>query len=127
VAAGLARASISMQRTLPTLAALVLATAACSRPARNLGEFASRIEDFRADVGVPGLSAAIARDGRIVWSQGFGSADLESGRPATPETVYHLASLTKTFASVVLLQLAAEGRLSRPISMTAIASRCSTR
>ena len=57
------------------------------------------------------MSAAMARDGNVVWERGFGSADLEAGRPATPETLYHLCSLTKPFAAVLLLQLVEKGRL----------------
>jgi CubicO group peptidase (beta-lactamase class C family) len=58
------------------------------------------------------MSAAIGCDGAVRWSSGFGSADVARGVPATPQTVFHVASLTKTFASIVLLQLAAEGRIS---------------
>ena len=58
------------------------------------------------------MSAAIGCDGAVRWSSGFGSADVARGVSATPQTVFHVASLTKTFASIVLLQLAAEGRIS---------------
>lgn len=58
------------------------------------------------------MAAAIGCDGAVRWSSGFGSADVARGVPATPQTVFHVASLSKTFASVVLLQLADEGRIS---------------
>ena len=58
------------------------------------------------------MAAAIGCDGAVRWSSGFGSADVARGVPATPQTVFHVASLTKTFASIVLLQLVAEGRIS---------------
>jgi CubicO group peptidase (beta-lactamase class C family) len=58
------------------------------------------------------MAAAIGCDGAVRWSSGFGSADIARGVSATPQTVFHVASLTKTFASVVLLQLATEGRIS---------------
>lgn len=57
------------------------------------------------------MSAAIAQDGVVLWARGFGSADILSRQPATPDTVYHLASLTKPFAASVLLQLVHEGQL----------------
>jgi CubicO group peptidase (beta-lactamase class C family) len=57
------------------------------------------------------MSAAVARDGVIVWQRGFGQADISAHKPATADTVYHLASLTKPFAATVLLQLVQEGRL----------------
>ena len=57
------------------------------------------------------MAAAIGCDGAVRWSSGFGSADVARNVPATPQTVFHIASLTKTFASIVLLQLVEEGRI----------------
>jgi CubicO group peptidase (beta-lactamase class C family) len=80
-------------------------------PVRSVTEFADRLEKLRQEVQVPALSAAIAQGDRIVWVKGFGMADLEMSRPATPETIYHVASLTKTFASTIVLQLMEEGKV----------------
>ncbi len=77
----------------------------------TLEEFEAELEALRQRPRVPGMSAAIAQDGRVVWAQGFGWADRERGVPADPESIYHLASLTKPFAATVLLQLVDEGRL----------------
>jgi CubicO group peptidase (beta-lactamase class C family) len=65
------------------------------------------------------MAAAIGCGGSVRWSSGFGSADVAGGVPATPETVFHIASLTKTFTSIIVLQLTAEGRISLddPVSM----------
>lgn len=60
---------------------------------------------------VPGMSAAIVRDQQIVWATGFGLADVEKEVPATERTLYRIASLSKPFAAVLLLQLVDEGRL----------------
>jgi CubicO group peptidase (beta-lactamase class C family) len=57
------------------------------------------------------MAAGIALDGRVAWVKGFGFADLETRSPVTPETVFHLASLTKPFAAAVLLQLVEAGQL----------------
>jgi CubicO group peptidase (beta-lactamase class C family) len=87
-------------------------------PVRNVAEFADRLEKLRQEVRIPAYSAAIAKGDRVVWSKGFGMADWESSRTATPETIYHIASLTKTFASTVILQLVEEGKidLEAPVS-----------
>jgi len=77
----------------------------------RIARFESRLEELRARWSVPGMSAAIAAGDRVVWTKGFGLADVRARRAATPETVYHLASVTKPFASVVLLQLVEAGRL----------------
>ena len=71
----------------------------------------ARLERERKRWRVPGMSAAVAQDGLILWSRGFGYADLAKQKVATADTVYHLASLTKPFAATVLLQLVQEGRL----------------
>lgn len=67
---------------------------------------------------LPGLSAAIVRDGRLVWSEGFGFADLEGKIPARPDTPYRLASLSKPFASVILMQLVEAGQLNLDAPMS---------
>jgi len=80
-------------------------------PAQSLAEFEDTVERIRSDLKIPGLSAAITNKGKIVWAKGFGFADRESGTSATPDTVYHLASLTKPFAAVIVMQLVEEGKL----------------
>jgi CubicO group peptidase (beta-lactamase class C family) len=54
---------------------------------------------------IVGLSAAIFQDSRIIWSKGYGYADLRTGRKATPETVYRIASISKTITATALMQL----------------------
>lgn len=80
-------------------------------PARNVAEFEAILENHRARLGIPAISAAITRGEHVVWARGFGLADVARSRPATPSTPFHLASLTKTFASTVVMQLVEEGRL----------------
>ena len=77
----------------------------------SFAQFAQELEDLRDEQSIPGMSAAIAREGEILWSRGFGWADRENKIPATEESIYHLASLTKPFAATVLLQLVQEGKL----------------
>jgi CubicO group peptidase (beta-lactamase class C family) len=104
-----------------SMATLVLsvASAALGGPTvKDVSQLEERLEQLRQEVGVPAFSAAIAYRGRIVWAEGFGFADLERQIPAAPDTRYHLASLTKTFASTVILQLVQEGKidLEAPVS-----------
>jgi CubicO group peptidase (beta-lactamase class C family) len=81
-------------------------------PVRTLSDLARELELLRNRLDIPGLSAAVALDARIVWARGFGSADLESGAAVNPETTsFHLASVTKPYAATVVLQLVDEGRL----------------
>jgi CubicO group peptidase (beta-lactamase class C family) len=71
----------------------------------------ARLESLRARWHVPGMAAGVARGNEILWTKGFGYADLTTRAPVTPDTVFHLASLTKPFAAVVLLQLVENGQL----------------
>jgi len=73
--------------------------------------FRNFLEELRKDLKIPGLSAAIVKDENILWSEGFGYADIENQVKASPDTSYYLASLTKTFASTVILQLVEQGKL----------------
>ena len=61
---------------------------------------------------IPGMSVAIVHDQSLLWSHGFGYADLEKKIPASPTTIYSICSISKLFTSVAVMQLRDEGRLS---------------
>ncbi|MBR0687576.1 serine hydrolase [Bradyrhizobium manausense] len=65
-----------------------------------------------AEPNSPGAVIAVLRDGKIIYSQGYGAANLEYGVPNTPATVFHLASVSKQFTAFAIYQLAHEGKLS---------------
>ncbi len=50
-------------------------------------------------------------DGQIVYEQGYGLADVENQVPATPESIYRLASISKMFTAVAAMQLVEQGKL----------------
>jgi len=81
-------------------------------PMQGLQGFEAQLDSLRVELQIPGLSAAIAKDGEIVWSMGFGYADAEAEEPATPTTPFHLASLTKPFAATIVMQLVENGSVS---------------
>jgi CubicO group peptidase (beta-lactamase class C family) len=91
----------------------LLACSSATEPAaRSIEQFDTRLESLRQQSHIPAISVAIAQDQRIAWSKGYGTADLAMNRMASDTTVYHFASLTKPFASAILLQLSEEGRIS---------------
>jgi CubicO group peptidase (beta-lactamase class C family) len=97
--------------------ALAAAVAGCASgqstaPAANIAEFEERLTALHSQSRIPGISAAISRGQQVVWTKSFGLADVAANRPAADTTVYHLASLTKPFASTILLQLVNEGKIS---------------
>jgi serine beta-lactamase-like protein LACTB len=69
------------------------------------------ITDFMSANRVPGVSAAVVLEGELVWSAGFGVADLENLVPATSSTVYRLGSISKPITGVAAMQLWERGRL----------------
>lgn len=81
------------------------------------------LEHLRKKWNVPGMAAGVAISNRIVWTREFGYSDLAAKKPVTPDTVFHLASLTKPFAAVVLLQLVEAGRLDLDAPMDSFGSR----
>jgi CubicO group peptidase (beta-lactamase class C family) len=72
-------------------------------------QFGEELEEIRQMLRIPGMSAAIVKDDQMVWARGFGYADVADQILATPDTPFHLASLTKPFAAVVVMQLVEEG------------------
>ncbi|HEY2182573.1 MAG TPA: serine hydrolase domain-containing protein, partial [Gaiellaceae bacterium] len=60
---------------------------------------------------MPSLSAAILRDGELVWETALGLADVESDLEATPDTQYRIGSITKTFTAAAIMQLRDAGKL----------------
>ncbi len=60
---------------------------------------------------VPGLAAGIVKDDELVWVGTYGLADVEHMVPVTRETVFMLASVSKTFVGVALMQSIERGEL----------------
>ncbi len=59
----------------------------------------------------PGISVSVIHDQAMIWSRGFGYADLDGKVPASPDTVYAVGSITKLFTATMLLQLRDAGKL----------------
>jgi len=62
--------------------------------------------------GSPGCALSVARNGELVYSRGYGYANLDYDIPITPQTVFDVASVTKQFNAASLSMLALEGKLS---------------
>ncbi len=79
------------------------------------GRFAAFDEFILEKMGethLPGVSVALLEGGEVVHQRGYGFRDLKDGLPATPETLYAIASVTKSFTCLALMQLQEKGRLS---------------
>ena len=97
----------------------VIALVGCAHPGaqmtgdreQRIALFTRYLEPLRIQAGIPGLSAAIASNGRIIWEGGLGFADVEAKVAAAPHTPFPVASITKTATSTLLMQCGEEGRL----------------
>jgi CubicO group peptidase (beta-lactamase class C family) len=67
---------------------------------------------FMAKNRIPGLAVAIAKDGEIAYSEGFGLANKPFGTAVTPSHLFRIASISKPITSVAIFQLIEQGRLS---------------
>ena len=113
-------------RTLFLIALLALSIIAQGALARaggasedtRIDRLETLLDQIRQDLKIPAMSAAIVKDQKVIWAKGFGFADPENKVPATEHTSYHLASLTKTFASTIVMRLVEEGKvkLDDPVS-----------
>jgi CubicO group peptidase (beta-lactamase class C family) len=57
----------------------------------------------------PSMAVAVVRDGRLVWEEAFGWADVETAIPATPETIYAVGSLSKSMTATGIMVLVERG------------------
>jgi CubicO group peptidase (beta-lactamase class C family) len=109
--------SLSFPRSL---AAGLLLGAVLVGPAKAVGgdapegAYTAIARDIRAEIAagrLTGVSVALVRHGRIVWEQGFGWADREARRKATPHTPFSIASTSKTFTATAVMTLVKAGKI----------------
>lgn len=60
---------------------------------------------------VPGVSIAVMQDHKVVWAKGYGWADEKSRRPVTENTIFHVASVSKSINAMGVLKLAQDKKI----------------
>lgn len=75
-------------------------------------EVESLVIEYLNENDVPGASVVIVDEEGELYADGFGARDVESNAPATPDTLYGMGSITKSFTSLAVIQLAELGTLS---------------
>src|SRR5689334_17997947 len=75
------------------------------------------VERHRKERGIPGLTLGLADRGGVVAARTYGHADVKTGLTVTPQNLFEIGSITKSFVGLTLLQLREEGKLdlNRPI------------
>lgn len=99
-----------------TLSSVALTGAFAQTP--DWADDADALLDTHWNEATSSVSVIVTRNGEVVYARAAGMADLDAGRPADTDTVYRLASITKQFASAIILQLVDEGQvaLDAPLS-----------
>src|SRR5688572_21339490 len=78
----------------------------------NVAAFEKKLEALRKHYHIPSLVVGIVNEKKLVVRGGLGYADMEKQITPDENTVYQLASITKTFGSIILMQLVEQGKLS---------------
>jgi N-acyl-D-amino-acid deacylase len=78
---------------------------------RRLAPFDRLMTDFLRRHRLPGAALAVDRNGRLVYSRGFGYADRDQKEPVQPDALFRIASVSKPITAVAVLQLARRGEL----------------
>jgi CubicO group peptidase (beta-lactamase class C family) len=69
------------------------------------------VQQLFASFGLAGLAIGIVKSGELVYSQGFGVRNLDTQEPVTPRSLFHLASVSKPFVAMAIVQLAEQGTI----------------
>ena len=109
------RYAAEMKLGAACLAGLVVvalsSAASADRPPRDIDELRARIARVLLREQVPGAGIALVDGEHVLWAGGVGTADPASGRPVTADTLFRVASITKSFVALALVRLAEQGRV----------------
>lgn len=104
-----------LQTTLAGACALALAGCGGGNRQNNSRFDRSRatklVTDYAATFGAFGMGVAVVRGNELLWSSGFGTANRERKLPATADTPFLIASVSKTVTAVAMMQLVESGKL----------------
>ncbi len=100
-----------MLKLITTIIAVFWLTA-CANHSKNTPMTIDELFDEYSGTTVPGAALLILRDGRVVAKRGFGVADFENNIPVTATSNFRLASVSKQFTALAILQLVEKGDVS---------------
>jgi CubicO group peptidase (beta-lactamase class C family) len=117
------RKSLLGQRVLSVLFVLALCLPAIAglaqakkdetpKPAQSIAELRQQLEKLLADTHTPGMSIAIVHKDGPEWVAGLGKSNVAANQLTTDETLFRIGSTSKAFASLSILKLVGEGKLS---------------
>ena len=101
----------SFSRRAFTLGAAAVASALGARRSSAETSIDGFVLNHMRAADIPGLAVGVARHGRSELARGYGFADVASRRRVTPDTLFHIASVTKTVTAAAVMMLVEEGRI----------------
>lgn len=104
------RQSIAQQTLLPILLLCSITTSVVAQVA-GFATVDSVVEHIRQKIAMPGMTVAVVADTGIIFSKGFGTVDIEGKFPATGDSRYRLASVSKALTAVAVMRLVEQGKV----------------
>ena len=74
-------------------------------------EFENFVEEIMENEQIPGVAVALSQNGQTIYERGFGTRDLATSKPVTPDTIFGIASVTKSITALAIMKLVEEGKL----------------
>lgn len=87
-------------------------TATSGKYEKGLAAIEEKVDARRKELGIPGMSLAIVKDGEVIYSKGIGFKDFENKVPVTADTQFAIGSSSKAFTGLTVLMTADEGKIS---------------
>ena len=103
------RSTVGWRGACVIVACVALAPAVSAQP--DQGAVLDRLGEVRRETGAPGVMAAVAVEGEVVFAGGVGWAELENQVPASGVTVHNIGSVSKVMTTVAVMQLVEQEQL----------------
>jgi CubicO group peptidase (beta-lactamase class C family) len=112
ISSGVPNPNFMGRATRTALVALVVFAAiapyASAQQELTFSLFDRYLDSLRVQANIPGMSAAIVQNERVVWQNGFGFADVEHAVRARADTPYHISGLTEVLSAAMILEQCVE-------------------
>ncbi len=106
-------------RKLVLFAALAAGLLSCGQSPEKA--FEKDIEAYRQEIGNVGMAVAVVKDYQIVYHQEFGKANLETGEPVKENSLFRIASISKSFSATSMMQLIEKGLVTLDTDVSTLA------
>ena len=109
---------ITITRVIVAIALLVGCANAQKTKETDLSSRIDALAQTLLSRNIAGISIAVGQNGKVIFARGYGSANIQHSIAVTPETVFHIDSISKNILSAVLLRLVDEGKLDLDYDVT---------